>query len=124
MIPIRYIGHRDTYIEGVYGSRIEFVKGGVQNVADELAAKLLKHPDVYEQAGDAEEADGLGIQKPVTDEPDDLIESARDMVANMNKAALEEFAQTNFRMTISKTGKLADLRNEVIGMIDQFGLPK
>ncbi len=123
MTPIRYIGHRPEYIEGTYGSRLVFVKNEIKEVPDDLAVKLLKHPDVYELAGDAVPDEVTVAQKPDVDDTEDLLQSARDAVANMNKATLEEFAQTNFRIELNKQSKLADLRLEVIGLIDQYGLP-
>lgn len=123
MTPIRYIGPRPEYTEGTYGSRLVFVSDEIKKVPDDLAAKLLKHPDVYELAGDAVPDEVTVAQKPDVDDTEDLLQSARDAVANMNKATLEEFAQTNFRIELNKQSKLADLRLEVIGLIDQYGLP-
>ena len=120
MTPIRYIGTRPEYIEGTYGSRLVFVSNEVKNVPDDLARKLLKHPDVYEQAG---ESTGHYVEADTVIQEPDYLEDARDFVINMDKDMLAEFAQTNFRMSLDKRKSVENLRSEVVGLIDQYGLP-
>jgi uncharacterized protein YjlB len=125
MIAIRYIGHRSFYVEGAYGSKIEFIKGETVLVPDDLAAKLLKHADVYELGADTEAAQPAIIPSPnPNQEPEEDIQSARDLVANMDTVdALVEFAATNFSgRKLDKRLSIPKLRREVTRFIDLYGI--
>lgn len=118
MIPIKYIGKRERYTEGCYGSKIEFVQGETVSVPDDLAVKLLRHPDQYERG---EEAEKEAIIQPKEDEED--TQDDRDAVANMDRDALIEFASTRFNgYKLDKRRSDETLRDEVIRLIDQYGL--
>lgn len=122
---VKYIGPRDTYVEGAYGSGIVFAKGETKLVPATLASKLLKHPDVYVE-GEAADAPGgvVSVQEPGAIENEATkTQPERDAVANMNKAALETYARTHFRVELDKRKNLPDLRAQVTGLIDQFGVP-
>lgn len=45
-----------------------------------------------------------------------------DQVANMDKDGLKDFAEVNYQQKINKSKSLENLRAEVTGMIDQFGV--
>lgn len=45
-----------------------------------------------------------------------------DQVANMDKDGLKDFAEINYQQKINKSKSLENLRAEVTGMIDQFGV--
>jgi hypothetical protein len=124
MTPIRYIGHRPRYTEGTYGSRIEFVKGETVLVPHDLALKLLKHADVYELGADTEAPQPaiIPIPNPNT-EPDEAIQEARDLVANMDTEALVKYAATNFSgHKIDKRLSIPKMRTEVTRLIDLYGV--
>lgn len=126
MTPIKYIGARPTYREGAYGSGLIFTKGEVLNVEDDdLAKKLLRHPDVYVR-GDAEEAKDAPVipakadDKKEKDKEDDA-QDARDTISQMTKAALGTYAKTHFNVDLDLTKKVGELRTQVTGLFDQFG---
>lgn len=128
MTPIKYIGARPTYREGAYGSGLLFTKGEVLNVEDDdLAKKLLKHPDVYIR-GEGEEADKAPVaektdktlEKKAQDKEDEAQDN-RDTISQMTKAALGTYAKTNFNVDLDMTKKVAELRTQVTGLFDQFG---
>lgn len=125
MIPIKYIGKRDSYREGTYGSGIVFAKGQTINIEDdELARKLLRHPDVYIR-GDAEQAVETTTSKAkdaTGKDDDDPLQETRDAIASMNKGALKDFAKTNFNVDLDSRKSVGDLRMQAIGLLDQFGL--
>lgn len=45
-----------------------------------------------------------------------------DQVANMDKDGLKDFAEINYQQKINRSKSLENLRAEVTGMIDQFGV--
>jgi len=122
MIAVKYIGHRNSFRDVIYGTGIAFEKGQTVNIEDDLIArKMLRHVDVYEQ-GEAEEAEapGKAVKNTVTQD-DDPDQTARDAIANMNKAALVTYAKTHFSADLDKKKSVADMRTHVTGMFDQFG---
>ena len=129
MIPIKYIGHRETYRDGACGSELVFKHGQTLLVDDEAAKKMLRHPDVYcpgdaEQApevnGEDEQTQGKPAVKP--DGEDEQTQDMRDSIANMDKVALENFAKTRFSVDLDRRKSVSTLRAEVVGMIDRFGV--
>lgn len=123
MTPIKYIGHRKQYREGAYGSGLIFTQGETLNVEDDaLAAKLLKHKDVYVR-GDAEEAtETVAKAKTVAqDDEEDKAQDARDAIARMNKDALETYAKTHFSVDLDKRKSVDALRQHVTQLFDQYG---
>ena len=128
MTPIKYIGARPTYREGAYGSGLIFTQGKILNVEDDdLAKKLLKHPDVYIR-GEGEEADKAPVvakseksqEKKDKDKEDDAQDN-RDTISQMTKAALGTYAKTHFNVDLDLTKKVGELRTQVTGLFDQFG---
>jgi hypothetical protein len=124
MTPIRYIGARPRYTEGTYGSRIEFVQGETVLVPDDLAEKLIKHADVYELGDDPDAAAAFIPEPNPNTEPDEAIQAARDLVANMDTIeALVDYAATNFAgRKLDKRQSIPKLRREVTRLIDLYGV--
>jgi len=119
-VAVTYVGKRETYTEGTYGSRIEFAQGQTILVPHELAAKLLRHPDVY-QRGEAEGAVTAQLPDKKEEETEDA-QLVRDRIAVMDKAALESFAKTTFRVDLDKRKGIGALREQVTGLVDQYGV--
>lgn len=122
-VAVQYIGKRETYTEGTYGSRLVFTQGQTVLVSAELAKKLLRHPDVY-QPGQV--TDETTVQVETTpDEKDESeqseIQDVRDRIASMDKAALESFAKTTFQIDLDKRKGVEALRQQVTGLVDQYG---
>jgi len=120
MIPIKYIGKRDSYTDGLYGTRITWNRGDTKDVPDEIAAKMLKHPDQY-VSGKAKDSAPVEIAKPHVKYTEDELKAARDSIANMEKDSLIDFAMTHYRQHIDKRKSTEKLRIEVTNMVDQFG---
>lgn len=118
MIPITYIGKRKHYIDGCYGSCIRFTQGETISVDDDLGKKLLRHKDQYKEGG-------RPVKESVNKERviEDPEQNDRDAVSNMDKEALLEYAATHFSgyKLDSRKGEVK-LRDEVIQLIDRFGL--
>ncbi len=117
-VAVKYIGKRATYTEGMYGSRIQFTQGQAVLVPADLAVKLLRHQDQYTN-GDERKAETVLIEV-VKDEADET-QDIRDRIAVMDKTALESFVKTTFRIDIDKRKGLESLRQQAIGLVDQYG---
>lgn len=116
-VAVKYIGHRETYMDGVYGSRITFVKGQSVLVPADLAAKLLRHSDVY-VPGNEKKAEVVEVAQ---EQPVDETQSVRDNINNMDKNALATFAKTTYRIDLDKRLSINALREQVVGLVDQYG---
>jgi len=138
-IAVTYMGRRDTFLDRLYGSKLEFRQGQTRALPPELARRLLNHADQFERAVIKFEraADPLPEAEP-EDNTTSMLAKAQlakdeaaakqldlqglyDQVATMNKAALAHFAKVNYRQEIKPADTLASLRQQVIGFIDQYG---
>ena len=133
-VAIEFIGPRDEWIERRYKSGLTFKPGQIRSVPVELARKLLRHNDLFAEA----KLGGEG-NAPDTDDTADLLAEAAernaedqaaleerqgivDQVMTMDKEALAEFAFTRYQQTVNKRRSVENLREEVIGYVDQFGV--
>lgn len=121
LIPVKYIGIRPTYVDGTYGTRINWTQGETQLVPAAKAKLMLRHPDVY-VPGDVDAPAAVAEVKPEQEKKEDEHQEMRDAVALMDKATLEQFAKTHFRVDLNKRKGVETLRTEVIGLIDQLGV--
>lgn len=118
-VAVKYIGKRATYTEGMYGSRVQFTQGQAVLVPADLAVKLLRHQDQYTN-GDEKKAKDVLVEV-VKDEADET-QDIRDRIAVMDKTALESFVKTTFRVDLDKRKGLESLRQQAIGLVDQYGV--
>lgn len=129
---VTYIGRRDTFIDRLYGSKLEFTQGQTRAVPPELARRFLNHADQFERpaavdqsAGQADDtASVLAAAQLDKDEAAAKqfdLQGLYDQVATMNKAALAHFAKVNYRQDIKQADTLVNLRQQVTGFIDQYG---
>ena len=119
--PVKYIGHRARYGDGLYGSGLFWHQGETVMVPDELAAKLLRHKEVWVRG---EEADAGVPQtaRSVDQAAEEETDAVRVEVASMDKPALASFALQRFQIELDQTREVELLRAEVTGLIDRFGL--
>lgn len=121
-VPIKYIGHRETYKDGAYNTGIVFTKGGTQLVPAGPAALMLRHPDVYAPGEVRVAAPAQTDAKPSAQESEEeRLQDVRDSIARMTKAACKEFAKTHFRLDI-EDAKVDEMRAAVVQLVDQFGV--
>jgi len=123
--PVEYIGLRDSYTDGAYGTRITWKRGESKLVADNIANFMLRHADVY-RIGGIEGAEVVEIKTKVDDEGNEQdLQDARDAVANMDAEALRSYAAINFSgHKLHHKISTEKARVAVIGLIDQFGVTK
>ena len=120
--PIKYIGHRPVYKDGCYGTKAEFEKGQTLMVADDVARKMLRHPDVY-VLGEAPVDDKVDVPEPAdrTGQKDVDLQEALDSLRTMNKVSLKQYAQTHFRVDLPDAA-VGEMRDRVRTMVEQYGL--
>lgn len=127
LIPVKYVGKRDSYADGTYGTRIVWAKGETQLVPADKAELMLRHPDVYVKGETTKDTSVAKVEEPKKkdkkESEEDQAQELRDAVQAMNKAALQQYAKTNFQIDLDKSKPVAALRSEVIGLIDQYGAP-
>jgi hypothetical protein len=125
MIAVKYCGKRPSYTEGAYGSKILFHKGETIRVPDDLALKLLRHPDVYAPGHEEENTPTAIIKVPDPEEEkaEADVQHARDVINTMDSVdALAEYAMTNFSQKLDKRQSVPNLRTKVIQLIDLYGV--
>jgi hypothetical protein len=135
MLPIKYIGFREHYTDGTYGTGIQFTKGEVQWVPEDKAKLMLKHPDVY-VLGDESNASVPVKQAVSSNAPEKELkkqltkaqeEQVQDTIMSLNQmglSAVRTFVKTNFAGRSLPVGiNTETARQEAINMIHQLGLP-
>lgn len=125
LTPVKYIGVRKDYTDGTYGTRISWTQGQTKLVPSDKAILMLKHKDVYTE-GDVDGAEtGVTNVTPKEEMSEEELQAARDAVANMGLEALRTYAFANFSgHKLHHKISEANARQQVIGLIDQFGTAK
>lgn len=120
MVGVKYIGNRESHIDNLYGTGLEWVPGQAHNVAKATAKMLLSHADVYEEC----EADSneVVLSQPANGEKDEGRMTALPNLEGMDKDALVTFAQQHFGERMHKTMKEDTMRERILGMIQERGL--
>ena len=125
-VGIRYVGVRDLHEDHLYGTRLAWLPGQVHNVDATIAVRMLMHKDVYERADVEANKPVSGKSNQVEQEQERVqeqqLDDTRSAIAIMDKDALEQFAKTHFQIDLDKRKGLSNLRSQVIGLIDQFGM--
>jgi hypothetical protein len=122
-VAIKYVGARESYVDGAFGTRIRFERGVTVLVPAAVAARMLQHPDVYVlgEPGEVQAAQTVpGLRND--ENPPEVIQELRDQIALMDKKALATFAEQKFRQTIDKRQTVGELRAHVTGLLDQYGV--
>lgn len=134
MTSINYIGKK-PFFDRLYNTGLSFDVGQVRDVPDDMARLFLRHKDLFVVSDTAPKA-------PKTKETDNTqtlidqkaketaekIKSENNLqelytqVSVMDKDALEQFAKDHYQVDLNKRKSLENLREEVIGLIDQFGV--
>lgn len=119
LLPVKYIGPREHYVDGTYSTYINFTKGETRMVPADVARKMYKHTDVYVPGEDV--ADVADVKKDTSAEDD--VQDLRDSIANMNKDAVAQFVKTHFNQEVDKRQSVAAIRSQAVALVDQFGIP-
>ena len=138
LIGVIYTGNEDPFVDRIYRSRLTFEHGQTRELPPELAAKFLQHADVFRAAGEANaKAKKPAEAKDDTREQMEAAEKAegerRDkenirfevhqQIDKMDKAAMRDFAKTNFKVDFPGALGEAKMREQTKGLVDQYGMP-
>ncbi len=134
-IAVKYIGRREHWTDTLYRSGLAFASGQTRQLPVDVARKLLRHADLFEQVelveADAPDApldntaELLKVGEKLKAEKDkSSVEFAViDQVNQMeDKDALAEFAMNRFQLKLAKTKKTETMRAEIIAHINRFGV--
>lgn len=119
LVSVKYIGKRPKYTEGTYGTRIHFVQGESRMVPADKAWLMLRHADQYEPGDEGAPVAEVAESKA---KEDDSVQDMRDAINAMGKDALTDYAKTTFGISVDKRKGVADLRAQVTGLVDQYGV--
>lgn len=136
LIGVTYTGSEDPFVDRIYRSRLTFEHGQTRELPPELAAKFLQHADVFQAAGEAK-AKKPAKAKDDTQEQLEAAEKAEgerreqentrfevhQQIDKMDKAAMRDFAKTNFKVEFPGALGEAKMREQVKGLVDQYGMP-
>lgn len=126
-IAVRYIGKREHYTDGAYGTHIQFTKGETVLVPADKARLMLAHPDVYElgaieQAGEPVAEVNPNQPKDEAEKREQQAEDLRQQIALMDAKSLRAFAKTHFNKSFAGSASLDKMRAEVGTLFEQYGL--
>ncbi|QLI49420.1 hypothetical protein vBPaeMUSP18_17 [Pseudomonas phage vB_PaeM_USP_18] len=127
-VGVKYIGRRPFWKDTVYHSGVTFSTDQVRALPQALAAKLLRHIDLFEEAEFATaQQDDTGFQI----DDGKKIEAAKrerdiefDVIGQINqmdKKTLADFAMTRFQLKVNTRNTLEQMRKEVSQHVDRFG---
>ena len=136
LVGVTYTGREDPFVDRIYRSRLTFERGQTRELPPELAAKFLQHADVFQAAGEAK-AKKPAKSKDDTQEQLEAAEKAESerreqentrfevhqQIDKMDKAAMRDFAKTNFKVDFPGALGEAKMREQVKGLVDQYGTP-
>ncbi|WP_322979125.1 RyR domain-containing protein [Pseudomonas sp. C11] len=141
-LAVVYIGRKPAYTDHLYGTGLSFTQGQERAMPVDIARKFLRHPDMFKE-GDATAVTEAQAEPDKVDDQDDdtarqlaeakkLEDEQRDkenrildlkqQINVMTKESLAEYAMTNYKQNLDKRKSVAELRQAVTGMIDQFGV--
>lgn len=133
LIGVAFCGRDDSFIDNLYGTGLEFFKGKPRALPYDIAAKFLIHEGQFERVELAEKKKSKGddteavlaesaAKKKEADAKLNEVFDTHNQIARLDKAGLIEYAQIKYRQEISPKLKVEDIRVQVTGMIDQFGV--
>ncbi len=138
-LAVRFIGRKAPYFDRLYGTGLTFENDQVRAVPVAIAKQFLKHGDCFELA-DVEVVETVKVVEQKEDDTDELLEKAeqekqadkqednriedlRAIVLSMNdKQALADLSMEKWQQPLNKTKSVANLREQVLQYIDQFGI--
>jgi hypothetical protein len=121
-VPVKYVGLREIYADGVFGTGLTFIKDESQMVPESIAILMFRHAAVYVPGEEAAAVDTPIVPKDLKAEAEGDLQDLRDQIAIMDKAALTTYAKTNFQVDFAKNQPVEKLRTKLVALLDQFGV--
>lgn len=119
-VSVKYVGFREQYTDGAFGSGVVFRKGESKLIPADIAVRMLRHPSVY-VPGDVE-AEAAPVKEAKDDDEESNAQDLRDQIQAMEKDGLKGFAKVHFNVDLDSRKAVSSLREQVIGLVDQFGV--
>lgn len=139
---VTYTGNDTPFIDRIYRSRLTFDPGQTRVVPIALAARFLRHSDIFQEAGPEGEGAGQVAAPAPTQQHDDtaaLLEDAKkaeeerraqeearfnvlQQIEKMDKQALRDWTRQTYKQDLPGNLGLDRMRERVRGFVDQFGL--
>jgi hypothetical protein len=118
LIPIKYVGQLDTWVDHLYGSKEVFTQGKISAVPAWVAALLLEHPEFEDRRPVAQRGQRITAERP-TSQP--LLDEMRELqeidttvrLETMTKAQLAHHALRAFGVRIDSTDPKVDVMSAV-----------
>lgn len=130
VINVQYIGVRDDWSDHIYGTGLVFAKNQVRAIPPQFANKLLRHTDIFTEAGTAELVAGddtaaiieesigkASHEKAKVDQQHEILHQ----VSKMNRESLIQFAAERYQVKLNGRAKAEDLRAEVTELVNRYG---
>lgn len=130
VINVQYIGVREEWSDHIYGTGLHFTKGQVRAIPPQFANKLLRHTDIFTEAGTAELVAGddtaaiieesigkAAHEKAKVDQQHEILHQ----VSKMNRESLIQFAAERYQVKLNGRAKAEDLRAEVTELVNRYG---
>lgn len=137
-ISIQYVGNKSLFKDHLYNSALTFTAGQVRTVSSDLATSFLKHPEFKRYEGESTESSSstdtkllddtaevlanAKIQQEQKDQEQTALLDEIDVINQMTKDALIEYAQNKYQQKLNKQNSVATLRTQVTEFIHQFGV--
>ena len=144
--PVQYIGRKPTYTDLLYGTGLTFVPNQVRPLPERLAAKFLRHSDLFREEPQDDEQQDEQAQKPeqsdtppkLDDDTAALLAAAQkqqdeqaqkdleragliDQVRTMTKPELQTLAKDRWNQVLAKNLTLESTRERVLQFVEQYG---
>lgn len=134
MQKILYIGTK-PFTDRLYNTGLSFDVKQSRDLPAETARLFLRHADLFELVEsdspkdtikkDDDTQNQLNAQAQKNEQKakdDNALQDLYVQVSTMDKDALEQFARDHYQVDLNKRKSLDNLRDEVVGLIDQFGV--
>ena len=136
-VSVIYTGKETPFVDRLYGSGLTFDPLQVRSLPGELAQRLLRHSDVFQPAPEqnsakvkasavddtAELLEQAAKAKAIEDTDSDRTQDVIDQLGDMDKDALQDFAQVHYGQNVPKNLSVENMRTRVADMVRQYGKP-
>lgn len=125
-LPVKMIANRDSINDSIYGTG-RWDREEIKLVDPAVAARMVRHVDVYEQVTAEEAAEKKAVEveavvKKTEDEQNDAAtQELRDSVAKMERDAVIEYAGVHYGLKIHPNTGVEKARAQLIQHIDLAG---
>lgn len=125
-LPIKMIADRESINDSIYATG-RWDRGEIKLVDPAIAARMVRHVDVYEQVSAEEAAEKKAteveavVKKTEDDQNDAATQELRDRVNTMEREAVIDYAGVHYGLKIHPNTGLEKARAQLIQHIDLAG---